>query len=73
MQVGVHPGLEHRNAAEFAELRRVGVVVEGAGDQHIEVGIARLAGGSYQVGASDCAKLRSNEDSRTEFRAGISG
>ena len=28
-----------------------GVVVEGAGDQHVEAGIARLAGGGDQVGA----------------------
>ena len=33
VQVGVHAGLEDRNAAELAELRRVGVVVERTGDQ----------------------------------------
>ena len=53
MQVGVHPGLEHRDAAELVELRGVGVVVEGAGDQHIEAGIAGLAGGRDEVGPAD--------------------
>ena len=44
MQVRVHAGLEHRDAAELGELRGVRLVVEGTGDQHIEPGIARLAG-----------------------------
>ena len=44
------------------ELRRMRLVVEGAGDQHIEPGIARLAGGGDEVGALDGAELRANED-----------
>jgi hypothetical protein len=32
------------------ELGGVGVVVEGAGDQHVEAGVAGLAGGGDQVG-----------------------
>ena len=43
MEVGVHAGLEDRDAAEFIELRGVGVVVEGAGDQHVEVGVRGFA------------------------------
>jgi hypothetical protein len=50
VQVGVHAGLEHRDAAELVELGGVGVVVEGAGDQHVEAGVAGLAGGGDQVG-----------------------
>ena len=50
MQVGVHAGLEHRDAAELVELGGVRIVVEGAGDQNIEVGIASLAGGANQSG-----------------------
>jgi hypothetical protein len=49
VQVGVHPGLEHRDAAEFAELRGVGLVVEGAGDHDVEVSVAGLAGGGDQI------------------------
>ena len=49
VQVGIHAGLEHRNAAELVEFGGVGLVVEGAGDQHVEIGVARLAGGRDQV------------------------
>jgi hypothetical protein len=51
VQVGVHAGLEHGDAAELVELGGVRVVVEGAGDEHVEIGIAGLAGGFHQVGA----------------------
>ena len=62
VQVGVHAGLEHGDAAELAELRGVGLVVEGAGDQHVEAGVAGLAGGGDQVGALDGAELGADED-----------
>ena len=41
------------------------LVVEGAGDEHIESSIARLAGGSDEVGALHSAELGANEDSGT--------
>ena len=62
VQVGVHAGLEHGDAAELAELGGVRLVVEGAGDQHIEAGVARLAGGGDEVGALDGAELGADED-----------
>ena len=62
VQVGVHARLEHGDAAQLAELRGVRLVVEGAGDQHVEVGIARLARGRNQIGARDGAELRADED-----------
>ena len=40
----------------------VRVVVERAGDQHVEVGIAGLARGRDQIGARDGAELRADED-----------
>ena len=43
VEVGVHASLEYWDAAEFVELRGVGVVVEGAGDQHVEVGVGGFA------------------------------
>jgi hypothetical protein len=51
MQISIHARLEHGDAAKFVELRSMGLVGEGAGDQHIEVSIRSLAGGGYQVGA----------------------
>ena len=36
VQVGVHARLEHGDAAKLVELGGVRIVVEGAGDQHIE-------------------------------------
>jgi hypothetical protein len=57
VQVGVHARLQHRDAAELVELGRVGLVVEGAGDEHVEAGVAGLAGGGDQVRAADGAEL----------------
>ena len=62
MQVGVHARLEHGDATQLAELGGVGLIVEGAGDQHVESGIARFAGGSNQIGSRDGAELRADED-----------
>ena len=36
----------------LAEFRRMGVEVEGAGDQHVEAGLDRLARGGDEVGAA---------------------
>ena len=52
VEVGVHARLEDRDAAERFELRRVGVVVEGAGDQDVEAGVP----------ASRAAATRSGRD-----------
>jgi hypothetical protein len=64
VQVGVHARLQHWDATELAELGRVRLVVEGAGDQRVEVGVARLARGGHQIGAGDGAELGSDEDAR---------
>ena len=65
VQVGVHARLEHGDASQLAELGGVRLVVEGAGDQHIETGIATLPGGFNQVAALHCTELRADEDSGT--------
>jgi len=70
VQVGVHAGLEDGDAAEFFEFRGVGVVVEGAGDEHIETGVARLAGGGHQVGTGDGAEFGADEDGGAVFVSG---
>ena len=62
VQVGVHARLEHGDATELAELGGVRFVVEGAGDQHIESGIARLASRSDEVGALHGAEFGADED-----------
>ena len=69
VQIGVHAGLQHGDAAELVELRGVGVVVEGAGDQHVEAGIAGFAGGGDQIGARDGAEFRADEDGGALFCA----
>ena len=71
VQVGVHARLEHGDAAELVELRGMGVVVEGAGDEHVEVGIAGLARGGHQIGAGDGAELRADEDGGAFLAAGL--
>ena len=62
MQVGVHSSFENGDAAQFAELRSVGLVIESAGDQHIEPGIAGLTGASDKIGALHGAELGADED-----------
>ncbi|HLB47715.1 MAG TPA: hypothetical protein VJL59_11975 [Anaerolineales bacterium] len=40
----------------------MGVVVESAGDEHVETGVGGLAGGGYQIRAGDGAELWPDED-----------
>jgi hypothetical protein len=51
VQVSIHPSLEHWNTPELVELHRTSFVVEGACDQHIEVGIAGLSASLDEVGS----------------------
>ena len=62
VQVGVHAGLEHRDAAELAELAGVRLVVEGAGDEDVEAGVAGLARGLDEIRPLHCSKLWADED-----------
>ena len=62
VQVGVHARLEHRDASELAELAGVRLVVEGAGDEDVEAGIAGLARGLDEVRPLHGAELRADED-----------
>src|SRR5262245_37109816 len=64
MEVRVHAGFEHRDAAELAELRGVSLVVEGAGDHDVESAVARLARRGHQVRPAHGAELRANQDAR---------
>ena len=45
VQVGVHARLEHGDAPQLVEIGGMGVVVEGAGDQHGEIRVPGLGGG----------------------------
>ncbi len=47
---------------------RVGVEVEGAGDEHIEARIARLARRRDQIGGATRAELGADEDARPAAR-----
>jgi hypothetical protein len=47
---------------ELAELGGVRLVVEGAGDQHVETGVAALARGFDQIAALHGAELGADED-----------
>src|SRR5262249_50247653 len=71
VQIGIHARLEHGDASELVEFRGVGVAVEGAGNEHIEVGIAGLTGSRHQIGAGDSAELRADEDGGAFLAAGL--
>src|ERR1700730_925314 len=62
VQIGIHPGLEDRDAAQLIEFRGVRLIIESAGDENIEIRVARLAGGKHQVLMLDSAKLRADEN-----------
>ena len=51
VEVGVHSCFEHRDSTEFVEFGGVCVVVEGAGDEHIEICVSGFAGGGDEIGA----------------------
>jgi hypothetical protein len=42
----------HRDAAELGEFRDVSLVVESTRNQHVECGVAVLAGGGDKIGAA---------------------
>ena len=71
VQVGVHARLEDGNAPELPELRRVGFVVERAGDQHVEADVRCLAGSRDQIRSRDGTKLGTDEDRRAFLGAGL--
>ena len=71
VEVGVHAGLEDRDAAEFVELGGVGLVIEGAGKQNIESGVGGLADSLHEIGAGDGAEFRADEDGGAFFCAGV--
>ena len=49
VEVGVHARLENGDASELGELAGVRLVVERAGDEDVEAGVARLARGLDEV------------------------
>ena len=71
VEIRVHARLEDRDTAESVELRSVGVVVEGAGDQHVEAGVGGLAHCRHEIGARDGAELRADEDAGASLGAGV--
>src|SRR5690606_24272746 len=67
MQVGIHAGLQYRYTTEFVEFSSVGLVVEGTGNEHIELRISGLAGGSDEVSALNSAEFRADKDPSALF------
>ena len=67
VQVGVHTGFEYGQVAELVGFGGLGVVVEGAADQHVETGVASLARGGDEIGAANRSVLRADEDSGAAF------
>src|SRR5581483_10493216 len=49
----------------------MGVIVESAGDEHIEPGISRLPSGSHEIRAGDGTEFRPDEDSSTLFGSAL--
>src|SRR5689334_9939021 len=62
MQIGVHPRLQDRDAADPFELGRMGVEIEGAGDHDVEPGVGRLTRRLDQVGARHGAEFGAEKD-----------
>lgn len=71
VEVGVHPCLKNRNTAQLVEFRGVRVVTEGAGDEHIKVGVTRFPRGRNQIRPGNSSKFWPNENGST-FSAPVS-
>lgn len=71
VEVGVHARLENWDSSELVELRGMGLIVESAGNQYVEVGVACLASGGNQIGAGDGTELRADENGSAFFGAGL--
>ena len=71
VEVGVHARLENGDATKLVELRGMGLIVERAGDQHVEVCICGLARGLYEIGTRDGTEFRANEDASALFGTGV--
>ena len=56
---------------ELGQLSGVGVVVEGAGDQHVEPRLGGLAGGGDEVGAGEGAELGTDQDAGAALRLAL--
>ena len=57
VEVGVHPRLQHRDAAQALELGGVRLIVEGTGDQNVEPAVCGLARRLHEVRAGHSAEL----------------
>ncbi len=64
VQIGVHPRLQDRDAADALELGRMGVEIEGAGDHDVEPGVGRLARRVDEIGARHGAEFGAEKDRR---------
>jgi hypothetical protein len=67
VQVGVHACLEDGQAAQLAQVRRLSLVAEGAGDQYSEPRITCLPGRGHQVSALHGAEFGADENGGTPF------
>ena len=67
MEIGVHSGFEDGQAAKLVGIGRLGIVVEGAADQHVETGVASLVRGGDEIGASYRSVLWADKDSGAAF------
>ena len=71
VEIGIHARLEDRDPPQLVEIRRVGFVVEGAGDQDVKIGVCSLAGGLHEIGTGDGAELRADKDGGALLGAGV--
>jgi len=67
VEVRVHAGLKDGDATELVEFRGMGVVVEGAGDEHVETGVADFASRGDQFGPGYGAEFGAYEDGGALF------
>ena len=62
VQVCVHARIEHGDTTQLIELRGMRVVVKGASDEHIEIGITGLSCRRNQIRAGNDAEFRAVEN-----------
>jgi hypothetical protein len=70
VEVGVHAGFEDGDAADFRQLCGVRFVVEGAGDEDIEVSVGGLAGRCHEIGSRYGSEFGADHDGGALLRSG---
>ena len=71
VEVSVHSGFQYGDPPKLVEVQGMGVVVEGAGDEHVKGRVSGLAHCIYEIGSGNGSEFRADEDSGAFLGSGV--